>query len=233
MARISKYKIDTDVTKDDFVIGSDGGTKVTRNYKLEDLTSFFSKQQEILGNKFVYEYDQDTSQTSLGTGKISFNNKNVNDTPFSGVTNIYLNRYNTNNEDVYDYLVETKDGSGVLNIYNASNTTMFGVFRIQTINLLQNNVIQLVVDVISESGTITGGNKALVFSLFSQSDKTYTHTQITASTTWNINHLLNKYPSVSIVDDGNNIVVGDIQYTNTNELTVSFEAAVSGKAYIN
>ena len=57
MARISKYKIDTDVTKDDFVIGSDGGTKVTRNYKLEDLTSFFSKQQEILGNKFIYEYD--------------------------------------------------------------------------------------------------------------------------------------------------------------------------------
>ena len=52
MARISKYKFDENVTENDFVIGSDGTTKKTRNFKLDDLTNFFAKQQEILGNKF-------------------------------------------------------------------------------------------------------------------------------------------------------------------------------------
>ena len=54
MARISKYKFDENVTKDDFVIGSDGPTKLTRNYKLETLANFFGKQDQILGDKFAY-----------------------------------------------------------------------------------------------------------------------------------------------------------------------------------
>lgn len=41
MARISKYNFDQDVTKDDFVIGTDSQTKVTRNYKLEDILDLF------------------------------------------------------------------------------------------------------------------------------------------------------------------------------------------------
>lgn len=41
MARISKYNFDQDVTKEDFVIGTDSQTKVTRNYKLEDILDLF------------------------------------------------------------------------------------------------------------------------------------------------------------------------------------------------
>ena len=44
MARISKYKFDENVTENDFVIGSDGTTKKTRNFKLDDLTNFLAKK---------------------------------------------------------------------------------------------------------------------------------------------------------------------------------------------
>ena len=233
MARISKYKFDENETENDFVIGSDGATKKTRNFKLDDLTNFFAKQQEILGNKFSYTYNQLATYDALGIGEMSFNNKSITQTPFSGITTVYLKRYNLNNEDVYDYVTELQDKGGVINIYNGNLTTSFAAFRIQSVNLSQNDVIQLNVDLLASGGTITGGNLAIVVGEFNTGDKSYIHTQIAASTTWSVTHALNKYPSVSVVDDGNNVVIGDIQYTNANQLTITFNGAISGKAYIN
>jgi len=59
------------------------------------------------------------------------------------------------------------------------------------------------------------------------------HTQTVASSTWNITHNLNKFPSVSIVDSSNAEVIGEVEHTNANSLVVKFSAAFSGKAFIN
>jgi hypothetical protein len=64
-------------------------------------------------------------------------------------------------------------------------------------------------------------------------DKNFVYTQASAAATWNITHNLNKYPSVSIVDSGGNMVTGDIQYINLNNVTLSFTSAFTGKAYLN
>lgn len=66
-----------------------------------------------------------------------------------------------------------------------------------------------------------------------QAGQTYVHTQSQAADTWTIKHNLNKYPSVSIVDSANSIVVGEITYINKNELIVGFTGAFSGKAILN
>ena len=42
-------------------------------------------------------------------------------------------------------------------------------------------------------------------------DKTYRHPQIQASSSWIIVHNLDKYPSVTIVDSANNVVMGEIE----------------------
>jgi hypothetical protein len=65
------------------------------------------------------------------------------------------------------------------------------------------------------------------------SDKSYVHIQKTASESWDIVHNLNKYPSITIVDSANNIVVGDIIYKNLNEVNVKFIGVFSGKAFLN
>lgn len=64
-------------------------------------------------------------------------------------------------------------------------------------------------------------------------DKHYEHVQGVASATWNIAHGLNKYPSVSIVDSSGNIVIGDTNYVDVNNVTLTFAGAFAGKAYLN
>ena len=64
-------------------------------------------------------------------------------------------------------------------------------------------------------------------------DKTYIHKQVIASNTWEITHNLYKYPSVSVVDTGGNVVIGDVEYTSLNTLVIKFTAPFSGTAYLN
>ena len=61
----------------------------------------------------------------------------------------------------------------------------------------------------------------------------YVFTQSTPSATWTINHDLNKYPAVSIVDSANDEVIGEVHYTSTTQVVVTFSAAFSGKAFLN
>lgn len=64
-------------------------------------------------------------------------------------------------------------------------------------------------------------------------DKNYVHNQIVASNFWEIQHNLDKYPSVSIIDSGNNLVVGEIKYIDSNNIIITFTSVFSGKAYLN
>lgn len=64
-------------------------------------------------------------------------------------------------------------------------------------------------------------------------DVNYVHTQIIASASWSITHNLNKYPSVTVVDSANSVVLGDISYDSPNAITLTFSGIFSGKAYLN
>jgi hypothetical protein len=79
----------------------------------------------------------------------------------------------------------------------------------------------------------TGNIYPVITKIGSGSDAKYTHSQDAASDTWTVNHNLGKYPSVTVVDSANSVVIGDIDYTSLNSLTVAFSAAFSGKVYCN
>lgn len=68
---------------------------------------------------------------------------------------------------------------------------------------------------------------------FTISDKFFQFTQNVASNEWTINHYLDKYPSVSVVDSAGTIITGEVTYLNLNTLKITFRAAFSGKAYLN
>lgn len=61
----------------------------------------------------------------------------------------------------------------------------------------------------------------------------YIHDQIMSSEIWIVSHTLDKYPSVSVVDTGGNLVFGDVEYINKAELKIFFNHEFSGKAYLN
>ena len=64
-------------------------------------------------------------------------------------------------------------------------------------------------------------------------DKSYLHTQTTASDTWVIVHNLNKFPAVSVIDSAGNEVIGDVIYNDVNQVTLRFEGGFKGTATLN
>ena len=61
----------------------------------------------------------------------------------------------------------------------------------------------------------------------------YTHKQLSAATVWNIQHNLNKHPSVTVIDSAGTKVYGDIEYIDNNNVRVTFTSAFAGRAYLN
>ena len=61
----------------------------------------------------------------------------------------------------------------------------------------------------------------------------YIHEQGVASNVWTVNHNLNKYPSVTVVDSAENVVVTEVDYVDKNTLTITMKGASKGKAYLN
>jgi hypothetical protein len=61
----------------------------------------------------------------------------------------------------------------------------------------------------------------------------YTHTQGAATDTWTIIQNLGFFPNLTVPDSSGTIYEGEITYTNTDSLTVTFSAAFSGKAYLS
>lgn len=65
------------------------------------------------------------------------------------------------------------------------------------------------------------------------SSTTFTWTQSIALSVWTIPHNLNKFPSVSVVDNLGNVIYPDISYVDSNIVQITHGSAFAGKAYLN
>lgn len=79
------------------------------------------------------------------------------------------------------------------------------------------------------------GNKVVVTGVIGgvSQDAHYVYIQSSPSATWVIAHNLAKYPSVTVVDSADNVVVGETEYDSLNQVTLTFAGAFSGKAFFN
>jgi hypothetical protein len=86
-------------------------------------------------------------------------------------------------------------------------------------------------------GSISGNTDSLAEGTtnlyFTPARVAYNHVQGVASATWTIHHNLHFYPNVTVQDSAGNIVEGEITYTNSDSLTVTFSTAFSGEAYLS
>jgi ribosome-interacting GTPase 1 len=64
-------------------------------------------------------------------------------------------------------------------------------------------------------------------------DSKFTFEQNIASDEWTINHNLHKKPSITVVDSADNVVIGEENYIDENNLTIKFNSKFKGKAYLN
>jgi hypothetical protein len=61
----------------------------------------------------------------------------------------------------------------------------------------------------------------------------YTHNQLAATTVWTITHSLGFYPNVTVFDSADTMVEGAVLHNDENSLTITFSAAISGKAHLS
>ena len=69
--------------------------------------------------------------------------------------------------------------------------------------------------------------------IFQIADKNFIFTQDVSSDVWTINHNLNKYAAVTVVDSANSVVIGVVDYIDKNTIKISFGSSFSGTAYLN
>ena len=63
--------------------------------------------------------------------------------------------------------------------------------------------------------------------------ETFVYDQGSPATVWTINHNMGKYPSVFVEDSAGDNVEGVVAFVDDNNLTITFNAAFSGTAYLN
>jgi hypothetical protein len=110
----------------------------------------------------------------------------------------------------------------------------FGHFTIDSY-ALNNNVATLTLTNLFGNGVLDLDKlyDFAVFTLSSQGAPTFVFTQGAAATQWSIQHNLGKFPSVSVINNNNVIINGEVKYIDNNNIQLNFSAGFSGKAYLN
>lgn len=232
MARISSFPTDNNVQTGDKVLGTDQSGD-TKNYEIGVVGEFYAKSNLIIvsgqiGAQFI------TDDSAFGYGKWMFSDGGGgNGQPLSGLTQITIHKAHTESKDALEYIKRVFDDRvRLLNIEDVNKDYMYTVETIVDHPTVA-NAYQIDLIPISGNQSATLENEVNYAWSAVDGDKNYVHTQGSASATWSITHNLNKKPSVSVVNSSDEIVVGEVTYTNDNSLTINFSGGFTGKAYLN
>ena len=61
----------------------------------------------------------------------------------------------------------------------------------------------------------------------------FAYEQLSASATWNVAHGLGKFCSVTVVDSAKTVIRGQVDFTDANNVVITFNSATTGFAYFN
>lgn len=237
MTKISTYVVDEKVTALDKWIGSDANMQNrTKNFTPKKLAAYFNEDQVInIGVPLQYKYYTLEPLEFRPNGTLTFETEIGPTVNFSSVSTFLLSKYTTKQNIVSDFLTFL-NGSKVL-LFKSSNINLFGYYTITGIEPYDEDPNFFVVTVNYETG-----NGALeededymisLVSLDDGSDKTFVFTQDTPANPWEVNHNLNKFPSVTMVLSTGQVGMADVNYIDENNLTITFSGDESGKAYMN
>ena len=220
MSRIKNYQIDTAITGGDKLVGSDiGDNNATKLYSIGGIAEFYSKTGDADGAKIglQYQYAGKYENNAIHAKEFRYAVDNTAPQQFgwSNITAIAFSKKTIS-------LVDISPMVDLLLNQNIKITNSTDAFLLNLTHVGSKGTPAL--DSIAVAATGVSGVEG---------DKFFTFNQPTAAGVWNIQHDLKKFPSVSIADSANNIVEGAITYIDNNNLTITFTAPFSGKAYLN
>ena len=239
MTKIKSYITDTNVTGSDKWIGTDANANSrTKNFTPTGLADYFNKNQVIQSeNSLRFIYDTIETGDSRIDGSFSFNTEVGATVAFSTISSLVFNKKAKSGKVVKDFMISMVNRK--ILIQKSNDLNIFGYYTLTDFQqrLSEPDFYDASLTYISGNGSIEEDQDYFVsllqFDTLEDKDKNYVHNQMSASSTWSVQHNLNKFASVSVVDSGNNIVIGDVEHIDENNLTITFNASFSGKAYIN
>ena len=227
MARISSYPYDITVQDTDAWVGSDSVNRSTKQYTAKAVAEYLNIKGKIsISAQMVFKYVAVNPKAGDFSGP-------ADGSAMTGITTMQLSTADVSGQDVIafmNYLV----GNNIL-ISEQNNISTFGHFLIDSYTVSTAGFYTLNLTNIGGSGNL----KELlyydfaVFTLPSKVVHDFTFTQPTPSVEWAIQHNMDKFPSVSVVNNNNILMYGNTTYVDTNNLIINFTAGFSGKAYLN
>ena len=226
MARISSYPRDLDVNDGDAWIGTESSNRQTKQFTAAAVAKYLNIKGKIsISAQMVFKFEVAGAASGDFTGP-------ADGAALNSITTMQLSIVDVSSQDVVafmNYLV----GNNIL-ISKQKNISTFGHY---TIDSYTDNGQFYTLNLTNLFGNGALENKAIydfaVFTLSSQGAPTFIFTQGVAATTWNIQHNLGKFPSVSVINNNDVVINGEVTYIDNNNVQLNFSAGFSGKAYLN
>lgn len=234
MAIINSYPNDINIQDKDAWIGTDSQNRQTKQYTAEAIAKYLNiKGRVSIAGQINYKF---VDTPFDGSGTMAFAAGNGDGTPFSNITEFKISKNDLSSRRVVAYL-QFLVGQEIL-IVNQDNPESFGHYTVDTYSVDTNNdqYYEITLSFLGGNGSINIDNfYDIVNFTFGDNtgDKTFVYDQAVPATTWTVQHGLNKFPSITVVDTAKSVVVGDYTYVDNNNVILEFSAAFAGKAYFN
>jgi len=225
MARISSYPRDLDVVDQDSWIGTSVPGLQTRNFTAAAVAKYLNIKGKIsISAQMVFKY-KDAIESGAFTGP-------ADGSALAGITTMQISGVDVSNQNTIPFMQYLVGNNILISEQNAISN--FGHFTIDSY-ALNNNVATLTLTNLFGNGVLDLDKlyDFAVFTLSSQGAPTFVFTQGAAATQWSIQHNLGKFPSVSVINNNNVIINGEVKYIDNNNIQLNFSAGFSGKAYLN
>ena len=244
MARISTYPVDQNPEGSDILLGTDasGGTDATKNFRISDI-SLILINDFLANNSWTFNIDE--ADAEMRKAQLFFAAGGGNNTSWANITtlrSVLLMGNNTNAQPYLQYLLTNDPITGqpvvnnLIKISDRNDLSSFGVFSFTSLTAVagKTDIYDIGLTFIKGAGSI---QKKHVYGInidpSDATDKTFEFTQGVPSTKWNIQHNLNKFPSITVIDTADTVVTGQYTYIDNNNVTLTFSAGFAGKAYLN
>ena len=229
MARISSYPYDFTITDTDAWVGSDSVTRATKQYTAQALADYLNINSKInISARMVFKFVSDQSAATTGdfTGPVE------NATMIS-IDTMQLSTTDNTDQNVVGFM-NYLEGNNIL-ISGQNDVSDFGHFNIDSYEPSVDGFYTLNLTNIGGSGNLKNSSfyDFSVFQLSSQGSTTFIFEQDTPATTWNINHDLGIFPSITVINPIGEVVYGEYLYVDSNNVTISFSVPFAGEAYLN
>ena len=239
MARLSTYGIDAKPELQDKVIGTDtspGANLRTKNYSLQEIVDLFNQGNSLgVADQTIYKFQSDISE-GRDTGTISFIAGGGVGNSFATTTTLLISKTAAGGGNIANFLA-LFNGKDII-LAETKNINNFGRYKISSISdySKDTNFLEVTLDVTASNG-VFAIDGYYIFSEFqnpsTSGDASFTYSQAVAEDTWNIQHNMGKFPSITVIDTANTVVTGQYTYIDNNNVTLTFSAAFAGKAYLN